>query len=409
MRKVIGFLFLFITLNVYGQHALPVQMDTNLYRGEVVLYGVVDYCGTSLQNEMASKLIYGGFIDNEAKIASREKHKKKNIYGAEVNSEIDFRNYDALSYILKGKYGYYIRGGFGGYISGAYSDDLFGLTFFGNTDYLGDTANFSGTEINGVVFQKFGFGLVDKKMKSNFGINYYNISEFGEGFVREGQLISDSGGYDMEMILDGRFRYASGSQINKGWGIGFDMDFRFQTQWIKDKKAFFQAQFKNLGLMHINSVQEYVMDTTLNFDGFKYNQLFGDDALTVDNRDDLLDSLGLKRNETSVTALLPGFVQIGKIVDEHSTENMQSFFGVRLYTTLKYNPLIYGGVQFKAYPWMKIGVQAIYGGFSKFRIGFYTQYNYKNIFIGIGSENLIGALSKKGKGESINLRLAYRW
>lgn len=409
MNKVI-LLFSFWCVNLaFGQHNLPIQMDTSHIQGEITAYGIIDYSGTSMQNAMSSKLIYGGFIDNATKTASFDNHNQKNIYGLEVSGEIDYRNYTAFNSFLKGKYGFYVRGGVGAYAAASYTKDLFGLTFFGNQSYTGDTANFSGTELNGVVFQKIGFGLIDKKMKSNFGINFYNLSGFGEAFIRDGQLASDSSGSNLDLTLDGRFQYANGAQFNKGWGIGTDLDFRFQTQWIKDRTAFFQVKLKNLGLMHINTVEEYSIDTNYNFSGFKYEQLFGDDAISIGDREELMDSLGITKTEQSITTLLPGFVQIGKIVDNNTTQKLQSFFGVRLYTTLAYNPMVYGGAQYQVYPWMKIGLQASYGGFSKFRVGFYTQYNFKKVYLGIGSENLIGALSKKGKGESIHVRLALRW
>lgn len=408
MKNVI-FLFAFFCVSVLqAQHALPIQMDTNTFKGEVFGYGIIDYSGTAIQNAMSEKLIYGGFIDNESKKSSFDRHKVHNKFGVELNSEIEYRNY-SLGNFMKGNYGLYVRGGYGAFGSTSYTGDLFGLTFYGNQRYIGDTANFSGSEMNFVAFQKIGFGFVSKKMKSSLGINYYNISNYGDAFVRQGALSSDSSGTNMELALDARLQYTGGAQFNKGWGLGFDGDFRFQADWIKDRKAYFQAQFRNVGLMQINSVNQYLVDSVYTYSGFKLNQLVGDNRLSFENQEEILDSLGVSKTERKLTTFLPGFVQIGKIVDEHATQSIQSFFGVRLYTTLAYNPLVYGGVQYKAYSWMKIGLQAIYGGFAKFRLGFYTQYNYKNMNLGIGSENIIGALSKNGNGESIHLRLAVRW
>jgi hypothetical protein len=408
MKNVIFLVAFFCAPVFYAQHSLPIQMDTSVINGEFVAYGVLDYSSTSIQNAMSQKLIYGGYIDEETKKASFDKHRIHNKLGVELNSEIEYRNFN-LGNFLKGNYGFYVRGGYGAYASASYTDDLFGLTFYGNQRYMGDTANFSGSEMNMVAFQKIGFGFISKKLKSSLGLNYYNISNYGEAFIRNGRLVSDSSGANIELALDARLQYASGAQFNKGWGVGLDGDFRFQADWIKDRVAYFQAQFKNIGLMQINSVSQYLVDSVYNYDGLKFSQLIGGNSLSFSNQEDVLDSLGVSKSERKITTFLPGFVQIGKIVDEHSTQNLQSFFGVRLYTTLAYNPLIYGGIQYQAYSWMKIGLQAIYGGFSKFRVGFYTQYNYKNINLGIGSENLIGALSKKGNGESINLRIAVRW
>lgn len=408
MKKLIFLFSIFTFHSVLSQHTMPVLMDTNVIKGEVVFTGIIDYSGTSIQNAMSDKFIYGGFIDESMKDASMSKHRQHNKLGLELNGEIDYRNYQ-IDKLFNGKYGYYIRGGYGGFASASYTDDLFGLIFYGNRRYNGDTAQFSGTEFTGISFQKLGFGLITKTLKSSLGINYYNISNYGDAFFRQGSLISDSAGSQVDLSLDARFQYTPGLKFNKGWGIGLDGDFRFKASWIKERTAFFQAQFKNIGLMHINQVEQYQVDSSYSYSGLKFNQLYGENQLNFENQDELLDSLGVRKSTRSITGFLPGFVQIGKIVDEHAEQKVQSYFGVRMYTTLAYNPLIFGGAQYKPYSWMKIGVHAIYGGFAKFRMGFYTQYNYKNIHFGIGSENIIGALSKKGMGQSLHFRLAVQW
>lgn len=408
MKKLV-FLFQFCFIGVATtQHSLPVQMDTNLLNGEIITLGIFDYSGTSIENAMSSKLIYGGYIDEDTKNSSLNKHKIQNKYGLELNSEIEYRNYN-LGNFLKGKYGFYIRGGYNAYASASYSDDLFGLVFYGNERYLSDTAYFSGTEANGIAFQKIGAGLIAKKMKSNLGINFYNISNYGDAFARTGYLYGDASAENFELGLDARLQVTNNKKFNQGWGVGFDGDFRFESQWIADRTAYFQAQFKNIGMMKINAIDQYMIDSTYNYNGLSFNQLVGQNELNTADESNLVDSLGVQRRTTSLTGFLPGFVQIGKIVSHNSNQIFQSFFGVRLYTTLVYNPLVFGGIEYKAYPWMRVGVQAIYGGFSNFRVGFYTQYSYKKLNFGIGSENLIGALSKKGNGESIHLRLALRW
>ena len=408
MNKLIFTFSLLVGLGLQAQHALPIQMDTSIIKSEITAFGIVDYSGTSIQTDMSDKLLFGGFIEAGVKDASMDKHKIHNKFGLELGAEIDYKRYNLGSF-LKGKYGAYIRAGTGIYSSASYTDDFFGLAFFGNKRYLGDTARFSGTEVNLVNFQKIGFGLISKGMKSSLGVNFYNITNYAEGFVRFGELSSDSSGSSINLDLDSRFQSTNSAKFNKGWGIGFDGDFRFKAQWINETEAFFQAQFKNIGLMNINAVDVYTVDSSYSFSGFKFNQLFGDNAVSFDSQEEIMDSLGVSKSTRSITTFLPGFVQIGKIVDQHSQLALQSFFGVRLYTTLAYNPLIYGGAEYKVYPWMKVGLQALYGGFSKFRVGFYTQYSHKNMYLGIGSENLIGALSKKGSGQSIHLRLAVKW
>jgi hypothetical protein len=103
--------------------------------------------------------------------------------------------------------------------------------------------------------------------------------------------------------------------------------------------------------------------------------------------------------------MLPGYIQIGKIVDEHNTSLFQSYFGTKLYYTLAYAPLIYIGGQIRIMELFKFGAHASYGGFTKFRLGCYANFDIKKLNIGLGSEDIIGTISKVGRGQSLQFRL----
>jgi hypothetical protein len=398
----------FIAWNVSAQHSLPIQMDTLIHNYEVIGTGILDYGSTSIRNEMTQKLIYGGFIDSEMKDRSLLSHRNLNRVGIDASGEIEFRDYHTRIF-NQDKYGYYVRGGYYNYISSAYAPDVFSLIFNGNSSFLGDTARLSGTQANAISFQKIGLGFIDKKSKSNIGINYYNVSNLSDAFIRSGDLIMDSTGANLELDLGGRFRYSQGKKFNKGWGIGIDADFRIPIKWLNESQAYIQVQLKNIGFTSIKEMTVYTADENYDFSGFKFSQLISDSSATISGTEQLLDTLGIQKDSKSITAMLPGFIQIGKVVDAQSTKTVQSFFGVRLNTTLDYTPLVYAGAHIKLYQWMKVGVQASYGGFSNFRLGFYSQYDFGKFHFGIGSEDLIGALSNKGYGESIHFRITRLW
>jgi len=408
MNKIILFLLCLGFFSAFGQHSLPIQMDTSIYKYEVIGTGILDYGGTSIKNEISQKLLYGGFIDSEMKDRSLSSHKLQNRIGVDATAEIEFRDYKTKIF-KQDKYGYFVRGGYYNYVSAAYSKDIFNLVFNGNTSYLGDTAKFSGTQANAFSFQKIGFGFIDKKSKSNIGINYYNISSITDTYIRSGNLIMDSTASNVQLDMGGRFRYANGKKFNKGWGIGFDADFRIPVRWTNESQAFFQVQLKNIGFMSVKNVTQYTANSTYDFSGFKFSQFIGDSSLSTSNSKDLLDSLGVEKRTKNLTSLLPGFIQIGKIVDYSSNKVVQSYFGVRLHTSLNYTPLIYAGGEVKIYKWMRVGVQGSVGGFSNFRLGFYSQYDFGKYHVGIGSEDLIGAFSNKAYGESIHFRLTRLW
>jgi|TARA_R110000737_G_scaffold324995_1_gene338139 hypothetical protein len=408
MNKIYLIVSLIVTLNVIGQHSMPIQMDTLFYKYEVIGTGILDYGSTSIKNELSKKLLYGGFIDSDMKERSLNSHKTQNRIGIEASGEIEFRDYNTRLF-NQDKYGYFIRGGYYNYVTSAYSQDVFNLVFNGNSAFLGDTANFSGTQANAISLQKIGFGFIDKKSKSNIGINYYNVSNLSDAYIRSGDLIMDSTGTNLELDMGARFRYSEGKRFNKGWGIGIDADFRIPVKWLNESQAYIQVQLKNIGFLSIKNMTEYTADESYDFSGFKFNQLIGDSTSSINGSSELLDTLGIEKRSKNITSMLPGFIQIGKIVDYQSDKTVQSYFGVRLHTTLDYTPLAYIGAHIKLYKWMKVGIQGSYGGFSNFRLGFYSQYDFGKFHFGIGSEDLIGAFSNKGYGESIHFRITRLW
>lgn len=408
MNRIYLIASLLVSLNVFAQHSLPIQMDTLVYNYEVIGTGILDYGSSSIKNEMTKKLIYGGFIDSEMKDRSLNRHKAQNRIGIEASGEIEFRDYNTRIF-NQDKYGYYVRGGYYNYVSAAYAPDVFNLVFNGNSTFLGDTANFSGTQANAISLQKIGFGFIDKKSKSNIGINYYNVSNFSDAYIRSGELIMDSTASNIEMDMGARFRYSEGKKFNKGWGLGLDADFRIPVKWLNESQVYIQVQLKNIGFMSVKNMTEYKADKSYNFSGFKFRQLLGDSALSINDGNQLLDTLGIEKRNKKITTLLPGFIQIGKIADYQSSKTVQSYFGVRLHTIINYTPLVYAGAHIKLYDWMKVGIQGSYGGFSNFRLGFYSQYDFGKFHFGIGSEDLIGALTKKGYGESIHFRITRLW
>ena len=93
------------------------------------------------------------------------------------------------------------------------------------------------------------------------------------------------------------------------------------------------------------------------------------------------------------------------MVDKNSEYNLQSFFGIRVYPTLIYNPYIFAGANYKALDWLNVGASVSYGGFAGFKTGIYSNISFDKFQMGLGTDNLIGMLSKRGNGQSLYLKL----
>lgn len=383
---------------------LPIQYDTLIRSQEIIASGNGEYSTSGIENALSSKFILGGFVTDEIKDASFDHHKGINRAGGFLNAELEYRNYNVKLFKNKdwgivGKAGYSVFGGM------LYSKDTYGLAMYGNSRYLGDTAELSGLDMGYTFYQKIGFGFIDRKTKSSITLNAYNVSNYGFGGLRQGTLIQDANGDTIQLVMDGEFAFTNSNNFNQGLGFGVDVDVKMPISIKEGEVAYVQFQARNIGVAHLYEKQKvYRVDSTFTYSGFELNQLFGDEAVILDSIS-VLDTLGVSSSLEKRTFLLPGFIQVGKIVDRSKDKTLQSFFGIRLFPTLIYVPYLYAGAHIKATDWLSFGANVGYGGFTNFRGGVYSSFDWKSVSLGIATEDIIGALSKKGRGQSLYVRL----
>lgn len=403
LKTILSVLLVLTSLHSSAQ-LLPIQYDTLERSQEVILTGGLDFSTSGLQNELTMKFIRGGYITDDIKNASMDKHRDINRAGGILIGDVEYRNYD-VQLLEKRDWGIIVKAGYNTFGGAVYSQDLYGLAMYGNDRYVGDTIDFSGFNSSFATYQKLGFGLIDRKSKSSITLNVFNISDYASIGLRDAQVQQDDNGDNINLVLDGEFAFRESQAFNQGIGFGVDVDFKIPFQFSNDQTSFLQIQAKNIGVGYLYEKQRvYSVDTTFNFSGFEFNQLFGDNAINFDSLD-VLDTLGISSSLENRTFLLPGFIQVGKIVDQHSSKRVQSFFGLRLYPSLIYVPYVFGGAHFKANDWLSLGANISYGGFTNFRGGLYASMNFNKIAVGLATEDVIGAVSGIGKGKSIFLRV----
>jgi hypothetical protein len=386
-----------------AQSILPLQYDTSIINQEFILHGTADYGFSSIRNDFSNKILFGGFINDAIKDKSFGLHRGINRGGFEAGAELEYRNYKVNAF--KKERGIVVKLGYGSFGSVLYSKDLFGLTFYGNESYLGQNVDFSGSTFNFMTFQKIGFGFIDKKSKSSLTLNAYSISNYASGRAYNGGLFQSESVDSINLLLDANLDLTNSSSFTKGIGLGFDFDYRIPFEIKKDKLAFLQMTVRNFGVAYFpTNVSNFQTDTTYIYEGFTLDQLVGN-ASVLNNGTSILDTLNVNEQTKSALKMLPGYVQVAKIIDEHNTSLFQSYFGAKLFYTLAYVPMIYIGGQLRVNDYIKFGSHFSYGGFTKFRMGLYANFDINKLNIGLGSEDFIGTVSKLGRGKSIQLRL----
>jgi len=410
MKTILLLLTLLSGFSTLAQVNFPNEVDTTTTAGHTIfINGQVDLQGTSVRREMFNTLIWGGVIDDAMKQRSFDKHDDVNRFGIASNNEFIYQNRNSCSFQRPNlnwgvKLGYSAVGAF------TYGKDAFGLTFYGNADYLGDTADFSNTRFKFMQFQKVGFGFIGKKNGSSLFLNVVNVQESAEVNLRRGHMYTNDDASEVDLTLAGNLRSTYGNNFSKGIGVCLDGSFRVPAGTSGGKTAIMEITFSNIGFAYLYAGQlAYQVDSNYQYTGFELNQLTSD-ASPFNRKDfSVMDSLGISRDTVMRTVMLPGYIQIGNTVDFRSTKQLQPYFGVRLYPTLNIVPSIFAGLCYKPIEQIMLSGSASYGGFGNFRAGFGISYQATMARITVATDDVISLVSKKGFGQSLILRSVWNF
>ena len=163
--------------NVKGQELLPIMYDTVMSNNQIVMNGSFFQHGSSLKNDFTRKFIFGGEISDELSHRTYDNQKEYNRVGAGA----DFRiAYKSAKQIFKSKPSWSWMIDITNEVHGSvgYTGGLFGLAFLGNTSFLGESVNFSGTSAEYVQYLSIGGGIHDRKTKNFISLNAILPQEF---------------------------------------------------------------------------------------------------------------------------------------------------------------------------------------------------------------------------------------
>ena len=400
MRNLISLVFLFCGLTVFGQHMLPLVQDTTgNYKGSIYFTSNGDYASNAIGKNIVQSFFYGGFIDQDMKNSSIERLQNINQFGLDMNAELSFRSKGDLTKKESSPFrnhGYIVQAGYHQFSSLVFSRDAFRYAFEGNSLFLGDTANFSGTRFQSMGYSKIGFGIFNRSTKNALTLNVISLNQFASGNMQTASIIQDSQNDTINLDYTGGFSFAKYGGFAKGFGISFDVDYRIQTN-ENEHAMTFQFLAKNIGFILPTQMTRYAADSSFQYTGFNLNQLVQQNILSTIQ---LADTLGIEKGTEKRALLLPGFIQFSKLVDMQATQRIQSFYGARMFLSKNYIPYFFAGVHGRVTKNWSTGLSASYGGFSQLKWGMYSSFQFSRWNIGVASENLFNKT-----GESIILQV----
>jgi hypothetical protein len=405
MKYLIFTLIGLSSAHLFSQNLIEVFDDSINSGHEINISSFNYYSSNSFNNDLTNKFIYGGEITTEIKDFNQTKLGKGNALGLEAEQKFEYVNYNLTPFKKWSDLGLIFNIGDYNYASSNISSDLFNIAMYGNTNYKGDTMNFSFTHGQYLHLQKIGFGLVHKKSKSSLTLSYVSGNKsidyrLGNTWMHTSPL-TDSINFNLN--AEGHYTDSTQSYFSaKGHGFSIDLNHNFMYLNKKDKRQIINFKLGNLGFVIWDKETNYnYIDSSQTYSGF--------DILNLINRDTSKalissDTLGLYSNKSNQLELLPFELSIEKLADRYSDQKIQLIYGFKSIISSDYKPYLFVGAYYS--PNQKIGVSSrlAYGGFGGFKFGLNANYWIKDKFsITLGSQDLVGFISNKhGYGKSLN-------
>lgn len=396
MKKYIHFLFCFLLLfstkiksqlsPIYATEKKQIIVETN-----------ASILSTAIPLEITNKFLFGGFISDEMKSNSQNKHKTNNYLGIDAGYRIQYLN------PLKKTLG--LKNSFWGIDIGSkllsfndYSMDLHNLIFYGNEPYAGQTLNFNDNSFTtqfyhhlgmtfGTVLENIGNGKLQISATPSYlmGINYNNIS------INNASILTEEFGENIQLSAQGQYASTDTSAINyfspQGQGVQMELNLVYETE-----KSTIGFSIEDLGLITWDTKINYNIDTSFTFNGVEIQDIFNiqDTILTVASFQESL----LKNSPKTSTSYLPTAFKLYyeyRFNEKYNLKNWVQYRLVKNYIPFVMTQLNYNQNNFT------VGASAAYGGYANLQAGLVVSYDLKVAKLQLGSNNILGFISAKNQ------------
>lgn len=375
------------------------------------IYGEGYYDSQDISNEFTSKFFKGGYIDTTLKNKIYGDLKDENNLGAEVNTGLQYFNFKS-SFFGKPHWGWAFGISNNEYYNAAFSKNLFGLTFFGNKQFAGDTVNLGPAEFNQLRFQKLQFGIFNKENFSQIFVSLVKAEDFFQMNLHSAKLYTESNGN--EIALDLSENMARSDTNSNGLlaynGLGIATDFVINLNSGKNRSAIFDNSFRitfeNVGFIHWNENTLYhESDSNYLYEGFEVENIL-DENNSIMTGQTAGDTVSINYEKGNRTIPLPFTFSFAKTIDLNAESKLQSFYGIRFRAFCNYKPLVYAGLAYCPSKKMAVSPYVSFGGYGSFKAGLQFETMITKYFkLAVSSSNVVGDISENGYGKDLAITI----
>ncbi|GAB5540053.1 MAG: hypothetical protein Salg2KO_21560 [Salibacteraceae bacterium] len=300
------------------------------------------------------------------------------------------------------------------HLDAAVDRDLYGLAFYGNQRYAGDTISIGGSEAFGMRYQKIGLGwnyIISEHTRTHVMLNYVNGEQLVEVQFERARLYTSNLGDTLDVDVLGTYRQSDSGQVGfaspNGAGLSIDLGF-VTTFQAKSSEWVFQAAVYDLGMVQWGGrTIEVSADTIVNWTGVALPDLEGVDSEFTTQLEDSVNHLvdGVSKNQTHNT-WLAGTAAISLM--QSKSKGIEFGGGAAVRWQANYAPFSYlvGGYQFS----QAIGasMQVGYGGYGTIQAGINFDARFEHFLVELQLANLEAwAVPSRFGGASGRLNLQY--
>ena len=358
----------------------------------------------AISREMLDKFFFGGSISEESKRQVRDRLKGQNFYGGELTPDISFTLFKP-----DGKFGWNLSYSYRNLNSLEFTDDLFTVIFYGNSEFAESPANLGKSTLNIFNYQSLSFGMIDRQTGTNFKIGIYDNRNYSNVEIQNTTLSTDfiqSGDYNIaeEISLQaGNYtsRLATGQNLfDSGIGFGLSGEYFFSI----DKSRFILG-VEDFGLMYLKNLQKSDTSGVFEYSGFDWN--IGDGAPLNDVFNTFEDSLKPSISQVDEWVMLPAKFKVSYISPRFGNFYFRADASHRI--QMGYKPELAIAVNYTTNGKNSFWLRPTIGGYSDFSMGMGAQLGiFENTILTIGSNHLFGIISANGRATSLFVNLIKR-
>lgn len=397
---------------------IPITQFSDLALQEIIVKGNGMINSNAVNLSFSAAALRNRFIAEELKQAVAEDLAATNAFEYTIDAEAGYRfvapkfffhSPSLLSFNMK----------IGSVQQSTFTEDLFKVSFFGNADYAGQTADFSGSRDLQYNYRQLRLGMQKQflhkanQWETGIGISYISAIKGQEILLHEATLFTEENGEYLDADYNMEYHKAdtsnNGSLQTDGHGFAADLLLSYLLHNGKSRLTFL---INDAGIIAWNKHSLlYTADSSVHFEGVEVNDFLtqSDSTIFQFNGDTLLKKTGATVHNGAFTTALA--LRFSLAYFQKWSDRWVTVAGITYRPLPDLMPLIFIQPQYVITGWLTAGCSFAYGGTAGFGLGLTGAVNLQEKFrFTIASQNILGIImSAQTTSTSLFLQASYRF